>query len=290
MKLLIDGKYMTGLFAFYVDAILSLKEYYQEYLQGKLDSAQFYKAMLEDVELARVPGFGKYSMERISLTPINDRLPLETMMEYLVNNDILPVQKNIYEGFKEYREYIRKNYNHGDFFTCIAPEDERFLYVLAKIKQPKRVFVAGAYYGYFAIWAMPFIKENNGNCVLSDIDEEVCKLAKKNFINLGYGDNVEVYNEDSAILLEKRTEPIDMLILDATGRHDDPRPEYRGKRIYGTFLQKAKHLLSKGSFIIIHNMEPKNSDMKVLVDELQSLNALGTSYETFNGLGVYIMV
>jgi hypothetical protein len=80
-----------------------------------------------------------------------------------------------------------------------------------------------------------------------------------------------------------------MLILDATGDHGDPRPEYRGKRIYGAFLRDAKHLLSEGSAIVIHNMEPENPEMGTLVDELRNIGAFGTSYDTYNGLGVYIV-
>jgi hypothetical protein len=80
-----------------------------------------------------------------------------------------------------------------------------------------------------------------------------------------------------------------MLILDATGRHDDPRPEYRGKRIYGAFLKSAEHLLKKGSVIVIHNMEPENPEMQMLVGKLREICARGTNYETYNGLGVYIL-
>jgi hypothetical protein len=37
-------------------------------------------------------------------------------------------------------------------------------------------------------------------------------------------------------------------------------------------------------------MEPENPEMKMLVDELQSINAPGESYDTYNGLGVYVMI
>ena len=279
----------NGQFALYAERKLASKEYYKDYLDRKIDSVQFYEAMIADASLANVEGFSQYNIKRISLTPPDDKMPTETITKYLLDNNIISKSsvENMYDGFDEYREYIRKNYNHGEFFTCIYPEDEQLLYAIAKIAQPKTAFLAGSYYGYFAIWAMKTIKEKGGTFVLADVDSEVCELSRENFEKLGYGDNVNVYCEDAEKILSERTETIDMLLLDATGRWDDPRPEYRGKRIYGSFLKAAKHLLKKGSVIVIHNMEPENPEMQVLVDELKAINAIGENYDTYNGLGVY---
>ena len=287
MKFIVNGQ-----FAFYAEKILSSKDYFKDYINKKIDSAQFREAMFADKSLAEVEGFHSYNIEHISLMPPDDKMPAETIAKYLIDNNIISSQicENMYDGFDEYRKYLYANYNHGEFFTCIYPEDERLLYAVAKIKQPKKTFIAGAYYGYFIIWAMKAINQTGGTAVLSDIDSEVCDLARENFANLGFAQNTAVYCEDAESLLSKRTDPIDMLILDATGRHDDSRPEYRGKRIYGAFLKAARRFLSKGSVIVIHNMEPENPEMKPLVDELQSINALGTNYDTYNGLGVYVVV
>jgi len=283
----------NGQFALYAEKILSAKDYYKDYLDRKINSAQFREAMYADKSLSEVAGFNNsYNIDRISITPPDDRLPIEKIVNYLVDRNIISAESrdNMYVGFDEYRKYIRENYDHGEFFTCIYPEDERLLYAIAKISRPKKVFVAGSYYGYFAIWGMKTIHENDGMIVLSDVDGEVCELAEENFKKLGYENNVKIYCEDASVLLANRTEPIDMLILDAMGMHDDPIPERRGKRIYGAFLQDAKHLLSKGSVIVIHNMEPEKPEMKPLVDGLQSLNAVGTNYDTYNGVGIYIMI
>lgn len=285
MKFIVNGQ-----FVFYVEKILASKEYYKDYLNRKINSKQFEEAMRADTSLSNVAGFNDYNFHRISLTPPDEKLPAETIIGHLADNNIIPNTDGMYDGFDEYRKHIRENYNHGDFFTCIYPEDERLLYAVTKISPPKNAFIAGAYYGYFAIWAMKFVKENGGTMILSDVDNEVCELAKLNFEKLGYIDNAKIDCEDAEKLLLTRTEPIDMLILDATGRGDDPRPEYRGKRIYGSLLKAAKHLLRKGSVIVIHNMESENPEMKMLVDELKSINALGASYDTYNGLGVYYVV
>ncbi|MCL2773273.1 MAG: class I SAM-dependent methyltransferase [Oscillospiraceae bacterium] len=281
---------LNGQFALYAEKVLSSKKYYKEYLNGEINSAQFRESMVADASLSGAAWFNEYSIKRISLMPPDEKLPAETIINYLTNNNIISKCENMYDGFDEYRKYIRENYNHGKFITFIYPEDERLLYAVTKITQPKKIFVAGSYYGYFAVWAMKTISENGGTAILSDINGEVCELAKENFEKLGYGNNAEIYCEDSETLLARRTESIDMLVLDATGKYDDLRPEYRGKRIYGALLKDAEHLLKKGSAIVIHNMEPENPEMKMLVEELQSINALGTSYDTYNGVGVYVIV
>lgn len=280
---------MKGQFALYAEKVLSSKEYYKEYQDRKINTAQFCEAMLADTSLENIEGFYKGNIRRIALTPPDEMLPTETIIGYLVKNNIISSCANMYDGFDEYRKYIRENYNHGEFLTFIYPEDERLLYAASQIMQPKTAIVAGSYYGYFAVWAMKTIHANGGMAVLSDINGEVCKLAQENFDKLGYANNVKIYAEDAEKVLSRHTEPVDMLVLDATGRHDDPRPEYRGKRIYGALLKAARHLLKKGSVIVIHNMEPEHPEMKELVDELQAINALGTNYDTFNGLGVYII-
>ena len=229
-----------------------------------------------------------YNLHRISISPPDEKLPADTIVKYLTENGALPQCENMYGGFEDYRKSIRENYDHGEFLTFIFPEDELLLYAIAKITQPKNVFVAGSYYGYFAVWAMKTVFENNGMATLSDINEKVCELARENFVKFGYGNNSEICCEDAEALLLGRTEPIDMFILDAAGRHDDPRPEYRGKRIYGPFLRAAGPLLKKGSVVVVHNME-ENPELKTFADELREMGAVGTVYETYNGLGVYVV-
>jgi len=248
--------------------------------------------MLADESLAALPGFYESNIERISLTPIDEKLPTEAIIKDLTDLGIVSAREpvDLCEGFEEYRRHIHGSYDHGEFLTSISPEDERLLYAMAALRRPKRVFVAGSYYGYFAVWAMKAVSEQGGMCLLSDIDEEVCELARKNFDSLGFGAYAEICCKDAESLLLSRTQPIDLLVLDATGDIGDPRPAYRGKRIYGALLKDAKHLLARDSMIVIHNMEPENPDMQALVDELRAINALGTSYDTYNGLGVYIVV
>jgi predicted O-methyltransferase YrrM len=278
---------LNGQFALYAKKTLASKQYYKEYLSGKIDSAKFRTAMAEDKSLLDVEWFNEYNLNHVSLMPPDEKLPTEAIVKYLAENGAITDFEDMYGGFDEYRKYIQKNYDHGEFLTFIYPEDEILLYAVAKITQPKNVFVAGSYYGYFAIWAMKTVSENGGTAVLSDINDKVCELAKKNFDKLGFGDNTKIYCEDSEALLLGRAEPIDMLVFDAAGRYDDPRPEYRGKQRYAPFLRAARRLLKKDSVIVVHNMDD-NPEMKPFADELQSINAVGTIYKTFNGLGVYV--
>ena len=289
MKFIVNGQAVTGRFAVYAEKILASKEYYKDYINRKIDSKQFKEAMYADASLSDSAGFHTYNIEHVALMPPDEKMPAEKIIGYLSDNNIIDGCENIYDGFDDYRKYILGNYNHGEFVTFVYPEDELLMYAAAKIAKPKRIFMAGSYYGYLAVWAMQAVRENGGIAVFSDIDSEVCELARENFKKLGFENHAEIYCEDAAALLARRTDPIDMLILDATGRGDDERPEFRGKRIYGALLKAAKHLLRKGSLIFIHNMNPEEPDMRELVDELKAINARGENYDTYNGLGVYIV-
>ena len=219
----------------------------------------------------------------------DEKTAADTIVNYFTKNNILPAHENIYDGFDAYRENIYENYNHGGFYTFISPEDEILIYVMSKIIQPKNAFVAGSYFGYWAVWAMKTISEIGGTIVLSDIDKDACALAKKNFSNLGYEKNTKVCCEDAVTLLSNRKEPVDMLMLDAMGNWNDPRPDYRGKRIYLPILESARHVLKKGSAVILHNMKPRNPGTTQLVEKLLSLNAVGVCYDTPAGIGVFII-
>ena len=218
---------------------------------------------------------------------MDDKKPAEAIVRYLTEKKLISSPENMYDGFDEYRDYIYQNYDHGNFYSSIHPEDERLLYAISAITGPQNAFVAGSYYGYFAIWAMKNIAERGGMCILSDINRRVCELAKSNFDRLGFKDHSKVYCEEAEKLMAERGEPIDLLLLDAVGNWNDPRPEYRGKQIYVPILRAASPFLSKGSVIVIHNMRPNYFDR--LISLLKSINALGICYNSYNGLGVYVI-
>jgi len=224
-----------------------------------------------------------------------DKLASDTIINFFAENNLMSVPENIYEGFDTYRSYIYENYNHGQYYTSVQPEDERLAYAVSKIVKPKSAFIAGSYYGYFAIWLMPHIAENNGLCILSDIDQRVCRLAKNNFDKLGYANNAQIMCEDAVKLLNARKEPLDFILIDALGSWNDPRPDYRGKQIYIPILKAACASLTKGSTILMHNVRPRDFDQRYSMNKnsmlsiLKSIDAVGICYDSRNGLGVFVV-
>ena len=218
---------------------------------------------------------------------MDENQPAENILQHLLNLQLIPSIDKRYEGFDEYRKHIYEEYDHGNFYSSIHPEDERLLYAISSIVKPKEAFIAGSYYGYFAIWAMKAIGEEGGTCCLSDTDSRVCRLAQQNFSRLGFSANTRVICDDSVSILSKRKEPVDLLLLDAVGKWNDPRPEYRGKIIYYPILQAAIPLLRKGSVIVMHNMRPNY--FMPLIKLLESIPSMGMCYDSYNGLGVYIV-
>ena len=284
--------------ALYIEKLLSSKDYYQEYQYGLIDSTQFYEAVLADESITGVIGsIIKENAKLNTLLHDEDKMPTEAIVAYLAENNMIPSHEHKYDGFNEYRQFIYENYNHSGYYTSVHPEDEYLLYAISAIMQPKNAFIAGSYFGYFAVWAMNTISKNGGICVLSDIDRRACALAKENFKRLGFESSSKIMCEDAVKLLLAQEEPIDLLLIDAVGDWNDRRPDYRGKQIYVPMLKAASHALVKGSTIVMHNIRPGRSrmgwggmiDMDSLYSVLDSINAVGMAYDSYNGIGVYIV-
>ncbi|MCL2093308.1 MAG: class I SAM-dependent methyltransferase [Treponema sp.] len=226
-------------------------------------------------------------MARSRLSSRDDLYPTDYLFRFLIEKNLVPFPQGSDEGFDEYRDLLYEHYDHGPFWSSIHPEDERLLYNVSAAFKSRSAFIAGSYYGYFAIWAMKGIAERGGTCTLSDVNPRVCDLARENFSRLGFGDHTRVCCEDAVSLFSKRKEPIDLLLLDAVGAWNDPRPEYRGKVIYYPILQGAIPLLEKGSVVVMHNMRPNYFPQ--LIDLLESIGGVGLCCDSHNGLGLYVI-
>jgi len=190
-------------------------------------------------------------------------------------------------GFDDFCVRVKPVYDNGGWITEILPEDELCMYALAALTNPKRMFIAGAYFGYWALWAMPAIQANGGSCVLSDVNPAVIEIARRNMDALAFGPNSLCLTEDAEKLLLADDEPIDLLALDAYGSGDDPRPTHRGKRLYDPLLSAARHRLRSGSYIIVHNLERDSAELQPFLGQIDSIAAAKAELVSYNGLGIY---
>lgn len=189
-------------------------------------------------------------------------------------------------GFDSFEQRIKASFAHlPDRYTSIFPEEARSAYTLSCAIRPATVFVAGSYYGFLAVWLLPGL-DPNGHIICSDVDPQVCDLAKRNFAALDEGGRVDVICEDAEGLLKRETGPIDLFVLDAYGSHEGPDHRYHGKAIYGPLLEAALPRLHEKSMLLVHNAERDSAD---LADFYQILGKTRLSLElnTTDNLAVY---
>ena len=150
---------------------------------------------------------------------------------------------------QEIHKEIRQNAkSEGLPLINVPPHVGKLLYILAKLKNPKRVLEIGTLCGYSTIWiAQALAKEAQ----IFSIDNKVhhLEIAKKNFVKAGLQDKITLYHGDALKILDEmhksNFEKFDMIFIDAD------------KENYLNYLNKIKFLANDGALILSDNLIPK---------------------------------
>ena len=208
------------------------------------------------------------------------------------------------QEFDAYRQQVYESYDHGQYSTYIFPDEERLLYALAHILQPKSTVFLGSYYGYWGIWAMPGIQKGGGKACFLDVNPDVNALAERNYTEMGFAAHTEFLTKDGIGFCESTSQSFDLVVLDAECPKDHPNPEFRGKGIYGPLTRAVLPKLQPGATMVTHNILLENTisdsyfENKIKKNQLQlasylditmSQFAFSKGYNTTEGTGVYKM-
>jgi len=160
----------------------------------------------------------------------------------------------------------------------------KFLYLLAKIKNAKRILEIGTFVGYSTIWLAKSLPDD-GMVISLEYDKSYADMAYKNVENAGFSDRVKILQGDASDLLSKLIEekemPFDIIFIDA----DKPN--------YSTYLELSLQLSKPGTVIYGDNVirdgelcNVANPDEKVIgvrkfVESLgKSVNLESTALQT----------
>lgn len=124
---------------------------------------------------------------------------------------------------------------------ALHPDSGRFVYVLALAKAAKSIVEVGTSHGYSTLWLAAAAKVNGGKVVTHDSNLERIAAARKNFTDAGLADVIEIVEGDARETLRDRTEPVDLLFIDAE------------KSYYETFFDAVYQRLVKGSMVVADN-------------------------------------
>lgn len=152
----------------------------------------------------------------------------------------------------------------------VSANQGKFLHMLARLCQAKKILEIGTLGGYSTIW-MARALPKNGQLITLELDQHHADVAHKNIVQAGLADVVDIRIGPALDLLPKiETEglaPFDMIFIDA-----DKPP-------YTEYFQWALKLSRPGTLIIADNviregkvLDPQNTDP--MVNGVQRFNQM----------------
>jgi predicted O-methyltransferase YrrM len=127
----------------------------------------------------------------------------------------------------------------------VAPHEGKLLYLLARMRNAKRILEIGTLGGYSTIWLARALPED-GSLITLELDPRHAEVARANIAGAGLASKVEVRIGPALDSLSKlhaeRTEPFDFIFIDAD------------KSGYPNYLDWSLRLSQPGTVIIADNV------------------------------------
>ena len=119
------------------------------------------------------------------------------------------------------------------------PESIRFLEIIIKIANAKRILEVGSAIGYSAI---RMSNANCGNVTTIELSEEMADIAEENIKKAGLSDKITLIRGDAREVLPKLDGEFDLIFVDAA------------KGQYAEFFNESRRLLKKGGIMVSDNV------------------------------------
>ena len=165
-------------------------------------------------------------------------------MDKWSNNDIFII-KNLIEENTALANALENSRKSNLPESEVSSAQGKFLYLLARIKNAKRILELGTLGGYSTIWLAQAVGDG-GIVVTIEHVKEYADVAKQNIECAGFSDRTKIIQGDAADLLrkliEEQTEPFDLIFIDA----DKPS--------YSQYLNLSLQLSKPGTVIYGDNV------------------------------------
>jgi len=244
----------TGPVSDHIQAALSEFPVYRDYQAGKISHEQYVDGLeARAAEIEERLGNARHLRLVASRYPADfDRHAGDVFAALLAKGFVS--ENPPVEAFSKFRETVFSSYDHGENRTFIHPDEARLVYFLSMARKPQLMVAIGAYYGYWAIWAMPGVAAAGGRAILIDPNPAVCALAEKNFRALGFGERTTVRAKKAeSVSPGLKPDSVDLVLLDAAGGKDNPDPAYHGKGIYAFMIEGVYDKMRDGALLVTHN-------------------------------------
>jgi len=135
------------------------------------------------------------------------------------------------------REQLEKD---NDWAMHISPMEGKILQLLVHLSKPKTIVEIGTLYGYSTLW-MAEAAPKDTKIYAFERMEAFYNIAKENFKQSKFGDNIEIYWGEALQQLKKIKGPFDLIFIDADKSH------------YIDFLDWAEENINSGGIIVGDN-------------------------------------
>jgi predicted O-methyltransferase YrrM len=182
-----------------------------------------------------------------------DKLATYESIIELIIEEIHGIDNQLNKDTMNWNEFIRfSDLIHDSFIipsTTISPVMRRFLYMIARCKQPVTIVAAGVYTGYALSWMVGgagIQAPGKKKFILGiDTDENALTVCRNNYSTIGLTDGV-FEKQRAQDYVYKANKPIDMLFIDI----DDP---ISGKVDYENVLKNFYPFLADGAYVLAHD-------------------------------------
>lgn len=180
------------------------------------------------------------------------------------------------EDFTRAQTQVQETYDHGGYRTYIFPEESALIYVLVRLLRPRKIVIAGSYYGFMVAPLLFAPPTTLRHMVYVDPDTRCLELARKNVEKSAFPlEYVEFVASDAqTYFADCRSDcDVDLMLLDAELPREHPDRRGSGKHIYFDIVQAAQSHLAEGAALIAHNYLMSNWFESDYFDEKCSQNA-----------------
>jgi len=139
---------------------------------------------------------------------------------------------------KQIEEICKQEEKRNDIRPSIGLETGKFLGLLIRSTQAKRVMEFGTCLGYSTIWIAQALKETGGKLISVEYDKELYDTTKKNVELAGLSDIVDLRLGDASKIINEVEGPFDIILQDSD------------KALYVPMIEKCIELTRKNGFII----------------------------------------
>lgn len=151
------------------------------------------------------------------------------------------------ESHSEKEPELLKELNRETHLKVMSPRmlsghlQGRFLSLISKLKQPKRILEIGTYTGYSALCLAEGLS-SNGELITIDPNEETNLIASRYFEKSGFNKKIKLVQGDALKIIPSLNEVFDIVFIDAD------------KRNYPHYFDLIIDKVNKGGLIIADNV------------------------------------